>query len=435
MSASSSKRYPPELRERAVRMVAAVSDQHASESAAMGKVTRLLGIGTAKRCASGYAKPRSMSAPAHDQADPGAVSAHARRAMMEALIGGQRDPRTLAGLAKGLTRKKTDRLEEALRGFFTDHHATILRMMLDNTDRISAQITALDTRIQEAIGPFSQQAAQLADIPGVDTVAAAELIAEIGVDMTRFPSAAHLVSWAKFCPQTHQSAGKSRTKGHGKGNPWLAGTLGRIAFINSRTNTFLGARYRRLARRRGKHKAIVATGNSVLTVIYHLLSDPDARFCDGPGYYESRINKHRRAAIWPPNSEHSPANTSPSATAKPSSPTPPLNPKPTAAPHHPATPGAFGLPPHRSIFGSDEGKLYLAIVLDLFSRKLLASPTAEHPDAELAGDAIKMAAAERGGRTVIDGVIFHTDYADVCVKPRICGDRLCRWGLLVDSSA
>jgi hypothetical protein len=136
----------------------------------------------------------------------------------------------------------------------------------------------------------------LTDIPGVDAVTADELIAEIGVDMARFPSDAHLVSWAKFCPQTHQSAGKSKAKGRDKGNPWLAGTLGRIVFANWRSETFLGTRYRRLARRRGKQKAIVATGNSVLTVVYHLLSDPDARFYDlGPGYYESRINKHRRA--------------------------------------------------------------------------------------------------------------------------------------------
>jgi transposase len=218
------------------------------------------------------------------------------RAMMDALITGQRDPRALAQLAKGRARNKTAQLEEALRGFFTDHHAAILRMMLDNTDRISAQIATLDARIEEAIGPFSAQAARLVEIPGVDTVAAAELIVEIGADMTRFPSDAHLVSWAKFCPQTHESAGKSRSKGRGKGNPWLAGTLGRIAFANSRADTFLGARYRRLARRRGKQKAIVATGNSVLTVVYHLLSNPEATFCDlGPGYYESRINKHRRA--------------------------------------------------------------------------------------------------------------------------------------------
>lgn len=102
--------------------------------------------------------------------------------------------------------------------------------------------------------------------------------------------------WAKFCPQTHQSAGKAKPKGRGKGNPWLAGTLGRIVFVISRTDTFLGARYRRLARRRGKQKAIVAIGNSVLTVVYHLLAEPDAHFHDlGPGFYESRINRNRRA--------------------------------------------------------------------------------------------------------------------------------------------
>ena len=98
------------------------------------------------------------------------------------------------------------------------------------------------------------------------------------------------------CPQTRQSAGKSMSKGRGKGDPWLAGTLGRIAFASSRDRHLPGRRYRRLARHRGKQKAIVATGNSVLTVVYHLLSDLDAKFCDlGPGYYEYRINKHRRA--------------------------------------------------------------------------------------------------------------------------------------------
>jgi transposase len=218
------------------------------------------------------------------------------RAILDALVVGERDPQTLAKLAKGSARKKTAQLEEALRGFFTDHHAAILKMMLDNTDRISAQIAALDTRIGEAIAPFSAQAAKLSAITGVDSIGAAELIAEIGVDMTRFPSAAHLVSWAKFCPQTHQSAGVSKNKGRGKGNPWLAGTLGRIVFTNCRSDTFLGARYRRLARRRGKQKAIVATGNSILTIVYHLLSEPNATFCDlGPAHYESRINKHRRA--------------------------------------------------------------------------------------------------------------------------------------------
>lgn len=218
------------------------------------------------------------------------------RAMMEALIAGERDPRSLAKLAKGKATKKTAELEEALRGFFTDHHAMLLGMMLDNDDRIGAQITAVDGEIEAAIAPFCRQVAQLCDLPGVDKVAAAELIGEIGVDMGRFPTPRHLVAWAKFCPRPHESAGRRRSSGRGKGNPWLGGTLGRIGFSISRTDTFFAARYRRLARRRGKQKAIVAVGNSVLTAVWHLLADPEAVFCDlGPTHFESRINKDRRA--------------------------------------------------------------------------------------------------------------------------------------------
>nr|WP_238362523.1 transposase [Actinopolymorpha pittospori] len=122
------------------------------------------------------------------------------------------------------------------------------------------------------------------------------MIAEIGIDMNRFPTAAHLVSWAKFCPQVHASAGKTKNKGRGGGNPWLAATPGNIAAAAARTDTFLGARYRRIARRRGKQKAIVATGNTLLTIAYHLLTDPEARFHDlGADHYESRINKERHA--------------------------------------------------------------------------------------------------------------------------------------------
>jgi hypothetical protein len=123
---------------------------------------------------------------------------------------------------------------------------------------------------------------------------AQEIIAEIGVDMPAFPTAAHLVSWAKFSPIDAQSAGRKKGNSTGKGNPWLAGTLGEVVAGLARTNTFLGERYRRLARRRGKKRAIVAVGNSVLTIVWHLLSDSDARYQDlGPGFYESRINKQR----------------------------------------------------------------------------------------------------------------------------------------------
>lgn len=218
------------------------------------------------------------------------------RAMLDALIAGQRDPKALAQMAKRRMRAKTAELEEALTGFFTDHHAGILSMMLDNIDRLGEQIAALDTKIEEAIAPFSRQVEQLDEITGVGVTSAQELIAETGGDMSSFASDAHLVSWAKFCPQVHESAGKKKSKGRGKGNPWLAGTLGNIVAAAARTDSFLGERYRRIARRRGKQKAIVATGNSVLKIVYHLLSDAEAEFKDlGADYYHSRFNKQRRA--------------------------------------------------------------------------------------------------------------------------------------------
>jgi len=218
------------------------------------------------------------------------------RAMLEALAAGRRDPRALADLARASMRGKTEVLVEALTGFFTDHHAMLLAMMLDNIDRLTTQITTLEASVEELVAPFCHQVEQLAEIPGIGRIGAAELIGEIGVDMTRFPTAAHLVSWAKFAPAVHESAGTKKQKKRPKGNPWLAATLGNAAGTQTRSRTFLGARYRRIARRRGKGKAIVAVGNSLLTIAWHLLSDPDARFHDlGADYYDTRINPDRRA--------------------------------------------------------------------------------------------------------------------------------------------
>ena len=218
------------------------------------------------------------------------------RAMIEALIAGERSPRALARLARGTLRNKTRILEEALTGHFDDHHGFLCQMMLDRIDGLSAQIGQLDARVEQAIAPFSRQVTQLDEIAGVGTTSAQELIAELGVDMSRFPTAGHLVSWAKFAPIDASSAGKKKGGSTGKGNPWIGGTLGEIVIGASRTHTFLAERYRRLARRRGKKRAIVGTGNTVLTIAYHLLSDPTARYTDlGPGFYDSKAGRERHA--------------------------------------------------------------------------------------------------------------------------------------------
>src|SRR6185437_15829092 len=202
------------------------------------------------------------------------------RAMLEALIAGQRNPRALAQLARASMRAKIDVLTEALTGHFDDHHAFLARRMLDRIDALTADIDACSAQIQLVITPFATHVAQLDDIPGVGLIGAQELIAELGVDMTRFPTAGHLASWAKFAPADHKSAGKGKAAATGKGNPWLAGTLGEIVAGLARTNTFLGHRYRRLSKRRGTNRAIVAAGNSVLTIIWHLLANPQARYHD-----------------------------------------------------------------------------------------------------------------------------------------------------------
>ena len=218
------------------------------------------------------------------------------RAMMAALIAGQRDPKVLAQLARARMRAKITALEEAFTGHFTDHHAFLLGKMLARVDQISADIADLDAKIEELIAPFVSAVARLDEIPGIGSVAAAAIIAEIGMDMSRFPTPGHLASWAKFAPGVKESAGKKKGAGStGHGDPCLARILGEAAVGASKTNTFLGERYRRIARRRGKKKAIVAVGRSILVIIWHLLSDPQAHYADlGPGFYDSRISNSRK---------------------------------------------------------------------------------------------------------------------------------------------
>jgi transposase len=249
-----------------------------------------------------------------------ALDTMSARDMVEALIAGERDPVVLAALARGRMKAKRAALIEALTGRFDDHHAELARMLLDQIDGLNAQIATLTSRVDDLIaaipaawgvdadgstGPGagnSPDAARadaitrLDEIPGISTTGAQIILAGIGLDMTRFPTPGHLVSWAKLCPRTIQSGASSRAGRTGKGNPYLKGVLGEIAAAASRTDTFLGERYRRIVKRRGKLKALVAVARTILVIIWHLLTDPAARYHDlGPGYYASRTDTDRKA--------------------------------------------------------------------------------------------------------------------------------------------
>jgi transposase len=235
------------------------------------------------------------------------------RAMIEALIAGERDPHTLAKLARGRLKIKYAGLVEALTGRFDDHHALLARLLLDQYDALEAQITVLTATIEAAVAALDQAGtvpvqaappghpgplpvvARLDEITGIGPDAASSILAEIGLDMRVFPTAAHLVSWAKLAPRTQQSGSKTRHGKTGKGNPYLKAALGQAAAATARTDTFLGQRYRRLAARRGKRKALVAIARSILTIVWHLLADPYARFHDlGPDHYLQHIDRNRK---------------------------------------------------------------------------------------------------------------------------------------------
>jgi len=218
------------------------------------------------------------------------------REMMAALVGGQTNPKVLAQLARGRMRVKIGALEEAFTGHFTDHHGFLLATMLTRIDALDADIAALEHKIEEMVAPFALAVEKLDEIPGVGVTGAHVILAEIGVDMSRFPTAAYLASWARFAPGVKESAGRKKGNGTtGHGNRYLARVLGEAAVSAGKTDTFLGERYRRIAKRRGKKRAIVAVGRSILVIIWHLLSDPEARFHDlGPDFYDTRIGPDRK---------------------------------------------------------------------------------------------------------------------------------------------
>ncbi len=225
------------------------------------------------------------------------VLGQSARAMLEALIAGERDVFVLAEMAKTRMRPKIGELRLALEGGFEAHHALLLRMHLDHVDALSASIDRLDAEVDTLMRPFMTQQDRLLTIPGIGKRTAEVVIAEIGVDMSRFPTAGHLASWAGMCPGNHESAGKRRSGKARKGDAALRTALVEAAWTTARTRTYLGSQYRRLARRfgkRGEAKAAFAVGHTLLVIIWHVLHDE----CDyrelGADYFDTRKDSKQR---------------------------------------------------------------------------------------------------------------------------------------------
>ncbi len=210
--------------------------------------------------------------------------------MLEALIAGERDPAVLADLAKRRLRSKIPALTEALTGRFSEHHAFLARLHLDLIDQHTAAIEELTARIEVVIEPFRGVRDLICTIPGIGPLTADVIIAETGADMTRFPTAGHLASWAGTCPGSNESAGRVKSTKTRPGNPYLKGALGIAAMACAQnTDTYLGARYRRIASRRGPLKAIVAIEHSMLIAIWHM-GHTGTLYNDPGGDFYTRLN-------------------------------------------------------------------------------------------------------------------------------------------------
>jgi transposase len=217
------------------------------------------------------------------------------REMIEALIAGQRDPEVLAEMAKGRMRAKIPELQDALAGRFNTHHARLCRTMLDRIDHADDVIDGLTEQIEALLDPHEAAVHLLCGIPGVSVRTAQVILAEIGTDMSRFPTAGHLASWAGMCPGNNESAGKHRTGRTRHGSKWLRIALVEAGQAAGRSkNTYLSAHYHRIRGRRGPRKAAVAVGHSILVIAWHLLSTGETYTDLGGDYFDRRRNNDAR---------------------------------------------------------------------------------------------------------------------------------------------
>jgi transposase len=219
------------------------------------------------------------------------------RAMLEALIRGEQDPAVLADLARGRLRAKRPQLQLALEGRLVAEHRTVLKHLLMHIDFLEQSIAELEAEIEHALAPFGQAVTLAQTLPGIAEKAATAILAEIGTDMSRFPSDRHIASWAGVCPGNKQSGGKRLSGQTTKGNPYLRAVLTEVAWAISRTkDNYLAAQFHRIARRRGQQKAVMAVAHSVLVILYHMLREGRPYTDLGPDYFEhleaSRIERY-----------------------------------------------------------------------------------------------------------------------------------------------
>jgi len=211
------------------------------------------------------------------------------RRIIEALIAGQTMPQALASLAHRRIHASADELEASLRGRVTKHHRFLLKLHLDQIDAFDATIAAIDKEVDGNVEPFRVAIEMLSAIPGVGELSATVIVSEMGIDMSRFETAGHLISWAGLCPKNDQSAGKRRSTRMKKGAPWLKSTLIQCAWCASRTkNSYLQAQYLRLRSRRGAKKAVCAVAASILTAAYHMLKNGTVYQDLGASYFDNR---------------------------------------------------------------------------------------------------------------------------------------------------